>query len=312
MLAPPCERGLRWGVLSSARRSLVPGAGLAQSMLIKCQRADLDEIGRQSGTPVVYLKAAWADPVLYGGRGERTGTDVDVLVAPARFPLYAARLMERGFRRLRGGRGETMGRYYGWKEWTFVSPTVTALTVDLHRAVSEPIWFDLPAEDLMARARPYPSVDGDILSLSPEDQILYAALHHANHLYVLGGHHLEDCRRLVAAYPIDWPAVEARAASAHLGLALAILLTLMEDAGMDLPRRALGPWRQVRMRLVQRWITPDACARRLTGGLGSNLFDYLVVRPLLSDRPGALPRMLAAFGLPWLLERVRGLLDRGW
>jgi hypothetical protein len=36
-----------------------------------------------------------------------------------------------------------------------------------------------------------------------------------------------------------------------------------------------------------------------------DLIDYLVLRPLLSDRPFALPRVIVQFGLPRLYERLR-------
>ena len=53
------KRGNGGGVPETLK---LPEVGLVQSLLIKAQRLQLDDLGRQVGTPVVYLKAAWADP----------------------------------------------------------------------------------------------------------------------------------------------------------------------------------------------------------------------------------------------------------
>ncbi|HEY0711977.1 MAG TPA: nucleotidyltransferase family protein [Polyangia bacterium] len=160
--------------MASAPLSLLR-AGLVQSLLIKGQRATLDEIGRAVGTRVLYLKAAWADPVLYGGRGERTGSDIDLLVAPAHFEAFAAALQARGFQRHLHP-SASYERYFGHKEWSFAPPS-GAVGIDLHRSLTEPIWYDLRTEDLIARARAWDSIDGPIWSLDAEDQIISGASH---------------------------------------------------------------------------------------------------------------------------------------
>jgi hypothetical protein len=278
-------------------------AGLIQSLLIKAQRATLDAIGQRLSTPVVYLKAAWADPVLYGGRGERTGCDIDILVRPDRFEAFAAELTGLGFRRIQFG-ASTYEAYFGHKEWTF-EPPAGKLTVDLHRALTQPIWFDLDAAELMGRAIAWPSVDGPLLSLAPEDQILYAAVHYANHLYDLDDRHLEDCHRLLALREVDWDLIEARARRAQLRLPVTLLVEALRARGNAIPALRMehgwGPLR-VRRRLAGRWIgtTPRLSLRRPR----SRALSYLLLRPLLSDRATALPRVAATFGVPWLRERL--------
>src|SRR3954464_3559034 len=153
-----------------------PGAGLVQSLVIKAQRTLLDGIGRAVGTPVLYLKAAWADPVLYGGQGQRTGSDVDVLVRPGAFFPFARALEENGFRRYVTPWMRATFRW-GYKAWTYEG-LPRWMTVDLHRRIAEAPWFDLPPQGCIDRAVAYDSVDGPILSLSPEDQVLYAAAHY--------------------------------------------------------------------------------------------------------------------------------------
>src|SRR2546430_12838012 len=95
-----------------------PSAGLVQSLVIKAQRRLLDQIGQKVATPVVYLKAAWADPVLYGGTGQREGSDIDVLVRPPAFFAFARALEGLGFRRYVVPWLRASFRF-GYKAWTF-------------------------------------------------------------------------------------------------------------------------------------------------------------------------------------------------
>jgi hypothetical protein len=280
-----------------------PGPGLVQSLLIKSQRVQLDAIGAAVGTPVLYLKAAWSDPVLYGGRGERTGSDIDVLVHPDRFRAFAAVLEEKGFHRLVHP-SPSYERYFGHKEWAYFAPK-GLLSVDLHRALTEPVWYHLHAADLIARARAWDSVDGPILSLDPEDQLLYGAAHYANHLYdAIDERHLGDCDRLVQQHPIDWTLLWQRAQQTALTLPLALLMDALVARGRTLDAAALGPRSlvlRVRQRLADHFVTPQLGRRRPRSRL-----DHVVLRPLLSDDVTALPRMVVSFGIPWVVERLRG------
>ena len=289
--------------------ALLPGsrlqAGLVQSLLIKAQRQQLDEMGRAIGTPVLYLKAAWADPVLFGGRGERTGGDIDVLIRPSRFDAFAAALVERGFRRHEHP-SASYERYFGHKEWTF-GPPAGALAVDLHRDLTEPIWHNMHSDEMLDRATAWDSVDGPILSLDAGDQVLYAAAHYSNHFYDLDARHLDDCDQLVQRFPIDWAEVWSRARRASLTLPLALLVDALQARGRALGPEALGtrtvPLR-LRRRLADLWVsTTDNLARK---GARSRGIDYLLLRPLLSDQLTALPRVVLAFGLPWVKERLAG------
>jgi hypothetical protein len=275
-----------------------------RSMITRSLRQQLDDVGRRVGTPVVYLKAAWADPVLYGGLGRRDGVDVDLLVHPGCFESFGRALEERGFERYRHP-SRALESYYGDKEWTFLPARRGEPCVDLHCALGDPYWFQLPTEPVLERATTYDSVHGPILSLAPEDQILYAAVHYANHLYAIDGRHLEDVARLIGIQPIAWPEVMARARAARMRLPLLLLLEALRAGYADVPEELISPaglGLRARRALSRRWIvTTPALGRRRTS---ADVMDYLVLRPLLSDRALALPRVIVQFGLPRLRERL--------
>lgn len=282
-----------------------PSREVVHHLLVKAQRRTLDEIGRAVGTPVLYLKSAWADPVLYGGAGVRLGTDIDILVRAQAFAPFGAALERLGFHRFRF-QTPTEERYFTFKELTYVAPA-GAVTVDLHRALSNPIWFDLEAAGCIDRAVAYDGAEGPVLSLCPEDQVLYAALHQASKVYQLGEHHLEDLRRLVARGAVRWDVVHHRAAEAGLRLALLLLLEALEARGVALPATASVPMGvRLRRAAIARWVStaPRLALRRPR----TRAREYLLLRPLLSDRATALPRFLVRYAAPLAVDRARALL----
>jgi len=268
-----------------------PSAGLVQSLVIKAQRRLLDGVGQKVGTPVVYLKAAWADPVLYGGRGERAGGDLDVLVRPAAFAAFARELEGLGFRRYTVPWLRATFRW-AYKAWTYEGRP-RWVTVDLHRGIAEPPWFDLPADDCVDRAITYDSVDGPILSLCPEDQVLYAAAHYGNHRFSLDQKHLDDIERLVGSRAIDWAVVLDRARPLGLEVPLLLVLESLRARGVAVPAPGEGPVLRWRLAYARRWVsTGPALERRLPL---TRFADNAVRMPLLSGRTTALPRFIAGY-----------------
>jgi len=264
-----------------------PSTGLVLSLLTKAQRRLLDGIGREVTTPVVYLKAAWADPVLYGGTGQRWGNDVDVLVRPSAFFAFARALEAAGFSRFVYPWLRATFRL-GYKAWTFEGRP-RWMTVDLHRRIAESPWFDLPPDECIDRAVTYDSADGPILSLGPEDQILYAAAHYGQHRFTIDRRHLDDVERLIKVRPVDWPVVLERAAPLGLAVPVALLLEGLRARGAQVP----APPAQLRWRLAyaRRWVSPQL-QRRLPP---SRFVDNALRMPLLSGRPAALPRYVASY-----------------
>jgi hypothetical protein len=268
-----------------------PGAGLVQSLVIKAQRKLLDGIGQRAGTPMVYLKAAWADPVLYGGQGQRVGSDLDVLVRPAAFLACARGLEAEGFRRYVQPWMRATFRW-GYKAWTYEGQP-RWMTVDLHRGIAEPPWFALPADDCIDRAVAYDSVDGPILSLGPEDQVLYAAAHYGNHRFGIDQRHLDDIERLVKVRAIDWPVVIDRARALGLAVPLALVQESLRARGASAPPPAGGLLLGWRLAYAHRWVSSGPRLERCLPP--SRVVDNALRMPLLSGRAAALPRFAAGY-----------------
>jgi hypothetical protein len=239
----------------------------------------------------LYLKAAWADPVLYGGEGRRTGSDIDVLVRPRTFFTFAAALEREGFHRYVAPWMRASFRW-GYKAWTYEG-LPRWMTVDLHRAIADAPWFDLPADDCIDRAMAYDSVDGPVLSLSPEDQLLYAAAHYGNHRFSIDQRHLDDVELLVKARPVDWAAVVARARPLGLAVPLALVQESLRARGAAVPAPEDVPSLRWRLAYAHRWVTTSPELARSQPW--SRVLDNAVRMPLLSGRAAAMPRFVAGY-----------------
>jgi hypothetical protein len=269
------------------------GAGEVQALLLHRQRALLREVARDVGADVLFLKAAWADPVLYGGRGARTGGDIDVLVSPGHFEAFAAALEQRAFRRF-DVPSHRASIAWGAKEWTYSHPGAW-MPVDLHRSLGEAPWFDLDPEAVFSRARSWTAGDETIRSLGVEDQVLYAALHYANHLYEIDARHADDIVRLLQREPIDWAVTFDEATRGGLQLALQLLLEHLRARGVAAPATPWErePWMRARRAVIGRWVEAgERLGRRRPMG---RRLRVLVQRPVLSDRWGGLPVWAARY-----------------
>ncbi len=262
--------------------------GIARSLLVKRQRTLLDDIGARRGTPVVYLKAAWADPVLYGGRGERSGCDIDVLISAKAYDAFAAELLAAGFRKQ-----PTLG-LLTTKGETFRGPT-GHLDVDLHRGLAQPPWFRTPDAAMLMRARPFDSPDGPIVGLSPTDQIVHLVAHSANSRFDLADRHLNDGLRVLDRFDIDWDAIMAACRDGFLEVALHIVTRLLVDHGARVPPIAESIQSRSRRLALAPFFDSTRGRRFPTSHPKTNSrFDLLVFLPLLSTRRSALPQLTAA------------------
>lgn len=279
-------------------------AGAVQALLLSRQRELLRDVGREVGADVLFLKAAWADVALYGGRGERTGSDLDVLVTPGRFESFGAALEERGFTRYEPPTHRATVTL-GSREWTY-SHRGAWMPVDLHRALAEAPWFDYDVVGLFDRAVEWPTTAGPVRSLGAEDQVLFAALHYAHHLYEIDGRHAEDVVRLLGAHRVDWGLIQGEAERGGMRLALQLFCEHLRARGLDVPQEPWASSAVVRARraCVGRWVTvaPELKRSRPMRGRAG----VLVERPMLSDRWQALPRWALRYAALRALDRVLG------
>jgi hypothetical protein len=284
---------------------------LVQSLVVQRQRQYLTALGRRCGTAVVFLKAAWADPVLYGGRGDRSGADLDILVSPRAYLMFAAALERDGYRRYRVPTHPFTGRFE--REWKF-SPPGAEMDVDLHRRLAVWPWFELKTDDYLNRAILYPSCDGPILSLAPEDQVVFAATHLAGHAYALDDRHLEDMRRLIASTPIAWPLVAQRARAGYCRKPLAILAKMLRDRSDVIPECLIPssalPRAPSSPRLQMLFFLPRMSSRRLALPLALGRYLLLRIGDFLLRANQKLAKLLAGLTGAKPLEALSGRFSR--
>ena len=212
---------------------------------------------------------------------------MDVLVRPQAFRRFAQQLVEEGYS-LHRDPWHVASHHFVGKAWLF-DPPRDAMPVDLHRDLADRPWFTIAVDEWIDRATPYPSVDGPVLSLSPEDHVLYAAAHYANHRYTLNAQHLQDVILLLNDYKVDWTVILSRAKHSHLRLALALLVDALRARGAAAPsleqdQGFVAAWRKA---YAKRSISMGDNLRR-TGNL--NVTDMALLMPVLSDRKSALAR----------------------
>lgn len=283
--------------LADNSSTIAPLSGLVQSLTVKRQRTLLDDIGRALHTPVVYVKAAWADPVLFYGRGERVGTDIDLLVHPARFEAFAAELVRAGY--TRATFDHHLATNDAFRAWVFHAPE-GFLTLDLHRALANEPWFELRTTDLLARSALYDSPDGPIRSLHVCDQIVYAAAHYANHVFNLDERHIHDVELLITRFPIDWELVVRRAKAAYLDIALRLLVAVLRSRGVTVPREPFQCDLATRTRMLwlKKFIATESRFERvwpIQSKRWADRFDAVALMPMISTRHAALPKFLGTY-----------------
>jgi len=251
-------------------------------MLLQKQATTMREIGDEIGTPVLFLKAVWADPVLYAGSGRRAGADLDILVRPERFSAFAKRLRQLGYQGLQTDNPLVMAS----KAWMF-GPPHHGYVIDLHRGLAEEPYFTYPVGPLFERAHRYAGAYGPVLSLSPSDQILYAALHHANHGFDFRGQHIDDAAAVAQRFSIDWEYVLTTASIGGFRLAVFWLLGELRERSVAVPTLFATRRETRRLRVIRHLVR----SRRL-GRPGLWRRRVRLVNLLTTSRLTALPRAL--------------------
>lgn len=234
--------------------------------------------------PIMPLKGALLQRLVYGIRSFRPVSDVDVLVPPARFLEARRALRAAGFTVEREEQG-------GWE--VALRRPEALLELDLHRRLSSTVRSGLLPEDLFRRGHPDTALFG-VPVVVPDARDLYAhLLLHLTLNWLASGrlHHAEDFEAVPAALGLS-PDVLAR----HI-------------ATVGLRRHAL---------LVLPLIASETGGRfssLLIDALGSTREERLVIglmrRTCARAAPGSLPRRIAGFCLaPSWTEAARDAIEK--
>jgi hypothetical protein len=281
----------------------------------------LVELLAKSGIRSIALKGPTLAAAAYGDVGLRLCVDLDILVHQADAPR-AARLLQ------------SIG-YNGWdwqphqdalhlrvnSEHTLISAE-WRIIVDLHWALSPGI-MRMPAtfDELWKRSVEVKIAGAAVRALSPEELIMFLALHGAKHQWCALGLVCELAELIRANPGVDWDWVHRRSRELgmlrilHMGLFLARdLLDAPLPRAVNIPIERDSTARNLALGLRRKLLAASSPKLGLIGNARRCLFT-IRVRERIRDRLRFLfeaalpsPRDVAAFELPPLLQGLYPLL----
>jgi hypothetical protein len=178
------------------------------------------------GVRAIAFKGPALAAHLYSGIAPRESSDLDILIAPAEFPLAVELLGALGYFTPANMSAHQAACYiHAGSEMEFVNSA--GLVVDLHVRLG-PSWLRAPFDHdlLWPRAIEVPLGGATVRSLNDDDLLLYLCYHGGKSLWK-GLKWLCDIDRLVSVGRVEWSEVESRAVahrcwrSVRLGLLLA-------------------------------------------------------------------------------------------
>jgi len=182
-----------------------------------------------AGVPVLAFKGPVTAWTLYENPALREMSDVDILVPPAGGRRACQLLLSEG----------CVSNYPGadWRMFRWLSETSLSrggVPIDLHwAALPRFLRFADPGAGAWTRSREAPVAGGSVRTLSPEDLLLYLAVHGAKHCWT-SVNWLADWARLAARPEIDWDLVAARARASRISRTLSLALALIDEL-LDCP-----------------------------------------------------------------------------
>ena len=289
-----CEQGVAGVIHSEAQKAgvVIPadvarklerrvGIGWLHQAWLRATLADVLRAFAARGTRVACLKGPALADRLYADPGLRPSADLDLLIADADFTAAIETLSALGWH-AEGGHPD---RFHRWDRHDVELVRSNAPAVELHFRAMCGFGTVVPSEDLLARARSH-RLDGiDTLVLSPEDEVIYLALHAAWHLLERLGW-LYDIKLLVLGRSeLNWETVRSRARDFRVEMALAFVLGRVRELGAPVPELRRQPTR------ARAWATERV--RRFVLGTPTPPFFLTGFQTLLCDSAPAAATFLA-------------------
>jgi hypothetical protein len=177
---------------------------------------------KQARIPFLCLKGAAYLDTLFPDLSEREMCDVDVLVSANHRPQARRALEDFGFWYTPPPPTHE-GGWDGHYSWHFRSPDHVLL--ELHAGFCQFGRYSIDYPGVWERSVTYPVEGRAVTTLSPEDSLLYAAVHEAKHSFALHASAREDVRRIIETWRPDWKQVVERAR--EWGAASSVYVTLL-------------------------------------------------------------------------------------
>ncbi len=285
----------RQGFLQRVRQREIYEAALAVV-------ATLDGAGVRS----VPLKGPVLAERLYEEPLARPSHDLDVLVDVEDLDRASAALVGMGYVAVDPEATAEYNRKYH-HHVNFLHPSELC-HLELHFRALTLLGTEIPAREVLDRARPYTTASGArLLVLSPEDELLYLVAHAVGHFVVVLKWLLDVHLLLDEHLDLDWDTVRARAREWQLESALAFGLEDLERVLRVPPiagRPSVAPWRRAGVGVLRALDArlPDLSAVHTTMGL--------VYSSLLCDHASTSVRFLGHNFGRIARRRAHGLLPR--
>lgn len=241
-------------------------ATVRQLILSRELSALIDAFDRH-GIPVIPLKGPALAEMLYPRPGLRPSSDLDVLIDRHALVEVDGLLQGLGYRRVADEHSWAFDVAY---DRATLYEGADGVRVDLHWSlVSDPrfSWNEAAARSLWQRATKIPVGTSEVLSLCPEDLLVYLAVHLAVHHGLAGLLWYWDLARLLEGWSakLDWDAIAARATGWRVKRAVYFALRGCDTLfGVSAPRRVMSRLRPRGPRAAAlRWLVRRCDAARL-------------------------------------------------
>jgi hypothetical protein len=259
----------------------------------------------------ICLKGPLLGERVYPDPRRRPSADLDVMVGRSDLDKATNALAAIGYRPLNDSQERFLRTYHYHTILSRSCPPV----IELHFCLSDGFGVMIPAEDFLSRASLYRTSRGTLTHvLTPEDELLYLAVHAAGHRFVRLSW-LCDIQLLLRRNPdLNWTTVITRARNFHvLSPFLFTCDTLRRRLGVGIPHFGSRPTQRLRSEIANFLLSltarqPDPSRR--------SLLAKMAFTAALCDRPNAalgfVRRQLLLFTRRRARRHFPSLTPEGW